>query len=151
MGTVVVGLDGSSSSRTSFAVALEEAELKGHDIKAVHVHAYPATTIYQATRFDVGELHEAAEKWLDHELASLEEAAGGAFPVRVEPVAVMGHAGAELVDASEGADLLVVGSRGLGGVRGLLLGSVSTYCSHHLPCPLLIVPVRDTDDTDDTE
>lgn len=147
MGTVVVGLDGSRASRLSFSAALAEAELKGHDVRAVHVHAYPATTIYQATRFDVGELHEAAEKWLDRELAELEAAAGGSFPVRVEPMAVMGHAGAELVDAAEGADLLVVGSRGLGGVRGLLLGSVSTYCSHHLPCPLLIVPVAD--ETDD--
>lgn len=143
MGTVVVGLDGSEVSRVAFEVALDEAEVKGLDLRAVHVFAYPVSTIYQAMHTDLDELQAAAEAWLDGELATLQEQRGSAFPVAVEPVVEAGHAGSVLVEAAEDADLLVVGSRGLGGVRGLLLGSVSTFCSHHLPCPLLIVPVRD--------
>jgi nucleotide-binding universal stress UspA family protein len=45
-----------------------------------------------------------------------------------------------LLEEAADADLLVVGSRGLGGFRGLLLGSVSQQCAHHAPCPLVIVP-----------
>ena len=45
-----------------------------------------------------------------------------------------------LLEEAQDADLLVVGSRGLGGFRGLLLGSVSQQCAHHAPCPLVIVP-----------
>jgi nucleotide-binding universal stress UspA family protein len=45
-----------------------------------------------------------------------------------------------LLEAASDADLLVIGSRGLGGFRGLLLGSVGQQCTHHAPCPVVIVP-----------
>jgi len=53
---------------------------------------------------------------------------------------VEGTAAAALVEESRGADLLVVGSRGLGGFRGLLLGSVGQQVAHHAACPVVIVP-----------
>ena len=54
-----------------------------------------------------------------------------------------GPAAKVLLEASEGADLLVVGSRGLGGFSGLLLGSVSQQCSLHAHCPVVIVRPQD--------
>ena len=51
-----------------------------------------------------------------------------------------GQAADVLVTEAKDADLLVVGSRGLGGFRGLLLGSTSQQCAHHAPCPLVVVP-----------
>ena len=48
-----------------------------------------------------------------------------------------------LLDESAGADMLVLGSRGLGGFRGLLLGSIGQQCVHHSRCPVVIVPPPD--------
>jgi nucleotide-binding universal stress UspA family protein len=53
--------------------------------------------------------------------------------------AVQGQAAGVLLHASRDADLLVVGSRGLGGFRGLLLGSVSRQCVDHASCPVVVV------------
>ncbi len=58
---------------------------------------------------------------------------------KIEIMVVEGYPSLRLLQAAEGADLLVVGSRGLGGFRGLLLGSVSQQCAQHAPCPVVIV------------
>ena len=60
--------------------------------------------------------------------------------VDVETRLVEGHPGAVLVDVSRDARLLVVGSRGRGGFKDLLMGSVSTSCVHHAQCPVVVVP-----------
>src|SRR6266542_45330 len=59
--------------------------------------------------------------------------------VHVELRATAGHPAQSLVTAAQNAQLLVVGSRGLGGFRGLLLGSVSSAVLHHAVCPVAIV------------
>ena len=59
--------------------------------------------------------------------------------VEVRPRVVEGRAGPVLVEAAEGADLLVVGNRGHGGLAEAMLGSVGQYCVHHAPCPVVIM------------
>ncbi|MEV0561406.1 universal stress protein [Dactylosporangium sp. NPDC049742] len=55
---------------------------------------------------------------------------------------VQGHPAKVLLDAANGAELLVVGSRGHGTFTGILLGSVSQHCVQHAPCPVVVVPSR---------
>lgn len=83
----------------------------------------------------VSELHESALRLVT---AVVEDVVGDDSDVDVEAVAVEGPAASALVDAARDADLLVVGSRGLGGFTGLLLGSVSQQCVQHATCPVVI-------------
>jgi nucleotide-binding universal stress UspA family protein len=92
---------------------------------------------------DIHELRAAAAAALD---ATVREAIPDAGDVKIEQRVVEGAPGAALVDESQTADLLVVGSRGHGGFAQLLLGSVSQQCAHHAACPVVIVrakPIRD--------
>ncbi len=74
--------------------------------------------------------------------ATLNEAVPDTAEVDIERRVAEGAAAAVLVDESRDAELLVVGSRGLGGFSGLLLGSVSQQCAHHAACPVVIVRSR---------
>jgi len=81
---------------------------------------------------------EQLEEWADKVVAD-EVAALGAAEVPVVCHARSGPAAAILMEASEGADLLVVGTSGHGRITGLLLGSVSQFLAVHAPCPVVIV------------
>jgi len=59
--------------------------------------------------------------------------------VRVQPLVAQGNAAQVLLDATQGADLLVVGCRGHSGFTGALLGSVSMHCVHHAHCPVVVI------------
>ena len=72
----------------------------------------------------------------------LEEVGAAESGVEVTTVVHQGQAADVICEEAKGADLLIVGSRGVGGFRGLLLGSVSQQCAHFAPCPILIVPNR---------
>jgi nucleotide-binding universal stress UspA family protein len=60
-------------------------------------------------------------------------------PIPVSTLVAEGNPARALLDASEGADLLVVGSRGHGGFTGVLVGSISQQCVHHAKCPVVVV------------
>lgn len=151
MGFIVVGLDGSQTSRSAFAEAVREAVWRQASVLALHVVSIPISmgAEYGAV-IDIGALRQGGSELVEAELAALEASYGSGFPVPVESRVVFGHAGAELIkaanDGEDGpAEMVVLGSRGYGGFKGLLLGSVSTYAVHHLTCRLLIMPTVNPD------
>jgi len=140
MQTIVVGVDGSEASLKALRFAIEEARKRGAEVKAVNAWHVPAVVYevgWAAAPVDLGEFPELAKSSLEKSLEAVGAAESG---VRITPIVREGAAADVLCDLAEGADLLVVGSRGLGGFRGLLLGSVSQQCAHHAPCPVVIIP-----------
>jgi nucleotide-binding universal stress UspA family protein len=143
MGTIVVGIDGSEGATKALAFALAEARLRGAGVKAVAAWHVPGS-VYQTGwvpySVDPSEFEQIAEDALDRSLAAVSAPESG---VSVTPILREGQAADALVAESREADLLVVGSRGLGGFKGLLLGSVGRQCAHHAACPVAIVPDGD--------
>jgi nucleotide-binding universal stress UspA family protein len=135
---LVVGVDGSEASRHALQWASEEARLRGARLVVVHAWFIPAAVApgLVPVPVDPEEWRLEAEELVAREL---EETLGAEPGVPVERVVVPGSPAAVLVEAADGADLLVVGSRGRGGFAGLLLGSVSQQAAHHAPCPVVIV------------
>jgi len=144
MGVIVVGVDSSDGAKAALWFALEEAKLRGARLRAVHAWHYPSIGVpaIEASGqplfgVEFADLQRGAEASFQ---AALREAIPDPGEVDVEHRVVEGSAAAALVEESRGADLLVVGSRGLGGFRGLLLGSVGQQLAHHAACPVVIVP-----------
>ena len=137
MDRIVVGVDGSEESVDALRFALDETRLHGARLQIVNAWRFPALTMLPVAPPPPTpqELDQAAREVIDRALTD----AGGAGTVNVELVAVEGHPVEALVDAAQGADLLVVAARGLGGFRSTLLGSVSQQCALHAPCPVVIV------------
>ena len=147
MTQVVVGVDGSRAARTAFHEAVREAAWRDADVLAVHVVVVPVVAGRDISRGDIERLQQYGQTVIDHEMGVLTGAYPDGLPVAVETRVVVGHPGVEIMraagvddDDTPTAELVVLGSRGLGGFKGLLLGSVSTYASHHLGTRLLIVP-----------
>lgn len=131
---IVVGVDGSEGSQRALRWALDEAAARGASVRAVLAWSF----IDQGgDDFDAAYSEEAARARLDQALAAAGAAPAG---VVVEPLVVCDLPARAVIEAARDADLVVVGSRGLGGFRGLLLGSVSQQVSHHAPCPVVVVP-----------
>jgi nucleotide-binding universal stress UspA family protein len=133
---IVVGVDGSALSTNALEFAIEETQLRhGH----LHVtYAYPSMEkpVTGSTGKDYYEQVEAeARTFMEGIMAGAPSTEG----VDVEWLAVPGNPAEVLIEASSGAALLVVGSRGVGGFKGLMMGSVSTQCVHHSHCPVLVV------------
>ena len=138
-GRIVVGVDGSPISKLALRWAVKQARLTGASVDAVIAWQYPeamtghawAAMLVEEPGFDV-----LAEKELTE---AISEIAGPDPDVTINPVVIKGYPAEVLLDAAEGADLLVVGSRGRGGFASALLGSVSQHCAHHATCPLVII------------
>lgn len=144
-GRIVVGVDESEVSRAALRAAIEEAARTGAEVEAVA--AYSGLDYWSeqdgglASSVDpIGQIDQEVRGLVDEVLTGVREHGGTVPPVRV--VAVEGRPSGVLVTRADGAQLLVVGHRGHGAVRDLLLGSVALHCAMHAPCPVLVVHPR---------
>ena len=140
-GTWVVGLDGSDCATNALEWAVSNVEGRASSIELVTAWQAPVAGAYPVSSpvtvvIDDTEFHDAAA----HDAA--EVAAGLAPRVPLPVTATVGHGGPAqvLLEASESAALLVIGSRGRGGFTRLLLGSTSTQCATHASVPTIVVP-----------
>ncbi|MCB5163868.1 universal stress protein [Streptomyces bambusae] len=140
---IVVGVDGSPSSQAALRWAVRYAGLVGGRVEAVTAWEVPGAASWSAPAVDATFDAEEAERKLVEEVRSVLGEDGAS---RVHERLVQGHPAEVLADAAEGAELLVVGSRGRGGFRRALLGSVSQQVALHAPCPVTIVRPDATDD-----
>ena len=132
---IVVGFDGSEPATAALDRSLTLAEAVGASVEVVTSWRWPLTWSTLPVANTWSPLHDA-EEIRQHAVEVLERRA--LRSVEVTTRTVEGGAADVLLGAAEDADLLVVGSRGRGGFRGLLLGSVSAACIQHAPCPVLV-------------
>jgi nucleotide-binding universal stress UspA family protein len=138
-GSVVVGVDGTPVGEAAITFAFAEASARETGLVAVHTW----TDLLLETAFaggaadlDFSVLAQQAEEVLGERLAGWQEK----YPdVPVTRHVSREHASRALLRHAESAQLVVVGSRGRGGFRGLLLGSTSQHLLHHAPCPVAVV------------
>lgn len=137
-GPVVVGVDGSPSSVQALGFAFERAAQRDVPLRALRVWEPPGER-WVPPGFDPEEASATERAAAEADLAPWRKS----FPdVPVEVVANPGNPAALLVEESRAAQLVVVGSRGRGGLRGMLLGSVSQQLIHHSHCPVAVVRER---------
>ncbi len=136
---VVVGIDGSPGSRTALEWALDEARARQAGLDIVHAWSAPYAMGYSyGAVVDMAVYEESARLLLDGAVQA-SDTHGIAGPIRkiLEP----NGASFSLLEAARGADVLVVGTRGVGGFAGMLLGSVSHQVTQHADCPVVVVPI----------
>lgn len=140
-GRVVVGVDGSKGARAALSWAIAEACQRKATLDVVFAWDDLGVRIAReggwakAVTKDMEE--QAADDLVRDELRAV---LGDSPEPEVQITTVPGDGANALIDASNDADLLVVGSRGMGGFQGLLLGSVSHKCIQHARCPVVVVP-----------
>lgn len=136
--TWMVGVDGSTGSRVALTWAVNQAsgrDVRLHVVSAWSVPLAGGSVGVPGVIVDWEEVQHAVAARLDEVIASV-----GPTDVQIEPVVVQGGASWSLLETSKRAELLVVGSRGLGGFKRLVLGSVSRQCATHATVPTVVVP-----------
>ena len=139
MGRIVVGVDGSRHSLVALEWACREAELRHDSLELVSAWSLSAVSSGGASQEVIEVLEAAAQGAVESGRQRASQLAPG---IEVGTRVYRGQPARVLVERAEGADLLVVGSRGLGEFKALLLGSVSQECSQHSPVPVVIVRDR---------
>jgi nucleotide-binding universal stress UspA family protein len=139
---IIVGVDGSDHSRHALEWAIREAAIRHTPLTVLTVQQAVAgylggPVLYSGDQDLAKQAREAAQKVTD---SALEQADPESRPPSVTVQAVIGLPAEALLQAAAGADMLVVGSRGAGGFKRLLLGSVSTQVTHHAHCPVVVIP-----------
>jgi len=141
MSGITVGIDGSDHSVRALEWAANEAAVRHAPLTVLTVHLVPQSgwtgnpIILPQDSKDLEEERQGAEEMTLKVTSQLGEARPASVTVR----AVSGFPAQELIEASRGADLMVVGSRGAGGFVKLVAGSVSNQVVHHAHCPVVVV------------
>jgi nucleotide-binding universal stress UspA family protein len=136
-GSVVVGVDGSEPAAAALDWAVRQSALEGRTLTVVHACGVPGVM----QDFEDIVAHERGLRSVGRSIAreAVREARLTDPTIGVESVVTMGHPETVLVEASESADMLVVGARGRGTVASALLGSVSATVARESHCPVIIV------------
>jgi nucleotide-binding universal stress UspA family protein len=137
--TIVVGVDGSASSRKALTWAAAEAAEHGADLVVINVWEH--TLLPPAGSVSVSEHYvpDPSQRTADDLLKVIREELGEEPPVLVQAQVKQGRPAKVLIEESAGAELLVVGKRGHGGFAGLVLGSVSQHVAAYAKCPVTVV------------
>jgi nucleotide-binding universal stress UspA family protein len=134
-GGVVVGVDGSSASLEALEWAARQVELTNSTLHIVVTWDWPMTFGWAAPIPSEFDPEQNVKKFL----AEAESDVRSRHPkIEINARVLQGHPAPLLVEASKGADLLVVGSRGHGEFVGMLIGSVSEFCATNAHCPVLV-------------
>lgn len=141
---ILVGIDGSGHSQRALEWAMKEAAIRHAPLTVLTVHqavrgylsSGPAEYVEDAPMTQ--KAREAAQAETDKVLAGLGEPRPESVTVR----AVHGFPAEELIKASKGADMVVVGERGAGGFARLVMGSVTVQVAQHADCPVVIIPTE---------
>ncbi|HEX5597594.1 MAG TPA: universal stress protein [Micromonosporaceae bacterium] len=135
---VVVGVDGSEESRAAVRLAVQEAAWRHRPLRVVHAFVWPLLRVPLEPPTD-GPPESGLRQQADRILADAIEEAKAAQPgVAVTGEVVTGQAAVVLLGEARNAAMVVIGSRGLGGFAGLLLGSIAVQIVEHAPCPVLV-------------
>jgi nucleotide-binding universal stress UspA family protein len=136
---IVVGTDGSPHAERALEFAAEEARRRDAIVHVVTAWHVPAAVYRPGFAPMVNPSLEESAQEAAEDVAARAAKNLRARGLEAETSVCHAQAADALVQQAEGADLLVVGSRGHGGFSGLLLGSVGQQCAQHAPCPTVIV------------
>ena len=143
---IIVGVDGSGHSHQALEWAVHEAAIRHVPLTVLAVSqavvGYSGGPV--AYTGDADRAANTREKAQEETDGVLGQAGAESRPSSVTVRAVTGLPAEELLKASAGADLVVVGSRGAGGFKRLLMGSVSTQVTQHARCPVVVIPSEDS-------
>ena len=134
---IVVGVDGSDSSKAALTWSIRQARLTGAPLEVVMTWDYPMSYGWMIVPENV-DLQGDATSELERVVKEVTEHLTGP-PIELTTRVIQGHPALVLMSEAADASLIVVGSRGHGEFAGMLLGSVSEHLSTHAPCPVLIV------------
>jgi nucleotide-binding universal stress UspA family protein len=143
MAGILVGIDGSDHSRRALEWAVNEAAIRHAPLTVLTVNQAVAgvwgrgPVQYPGDQDRASHARESAQKQTD---TILENASADARPSSVSVEAVTGFPTEEILRAAAGADMIVLGSRGVGGFHRLRMGSVAQQVTHHAHCPVVVVP-----------